>query len=145
MLPLNIGLPKTPRGPHSLVLVLSPTLTNQGSNQDLWALTQCYLNAGPVKTTASWCLSWRWSQSSFTKWQAPPILALVGVSSNGVALWVIPKITGGFRVVAPFTPPFLKYNCQYLIRTIGLEFSFKFEIKKGPGWHIHRIVYIIYT
>ena len=28
-------------------------------------------------------------------------------------LWVIPKITGGFRVIAPFTPPFLKYNFWY--------------------------------
>ena len=148
MLPLNIGLPKTPHGLFldnmRLVLVLSPTLTNQGSNWDLRALTQCYPNTGPVKTTASWCLSWGEAQSSFTRWQAPPIPASVGVSSNGVALWVISKITGGFRVIAPFTPPFIKYNCWYFIRTIGLEFSFKFEIKKEPGWHIHRIIYNIY-
>ena len=62
MLPFNIGLPKTPHGLfldrcHEPCPSVIPN-TDQPRLQDLRALTQCYLNAGPVKTTASWCLSW---------------------------------------------------------------------------------------
>ena len=51
-------------------------------------------------------------------WVCHPMVLLLGYS----------KITGGFRVIAPFTPPLLKYNCWYFIMTIGLEFSLELEI-----------------
>ena len=62
MLPLNIGLPKTPHGLfldrcHEPCPSVIPNTDQPRPNQDLQVLTQCYLNAGPVKTTASWCLS----------------------------------------------------------------------------------------
>ena len=129
MLPFNIGLPKTPHGLfldrcHEPCPSVIPNTDQPRLNQDYWVSTWCYLNTSLIKTTASWCLSWGWSQSSFTRWQTPPIPALVGVSSNGVTFRLFWKITGIFRVIASFTPPFLKYNCQYFIKTIGLEFVF---------------------
>ena len=116
MLPLNIGLPKTPHGlsidrcPEPCPSVIpntdqprlqlrppspNPVSPQHWPSQD-YSVSTCFL----VSVMG-------WSQSSFTRWQAPPIPASVGVSSNGVVFWVIPKITGGL------TPPLLKYNCWY--------------------------------
>ena len=115
--------------------MLSPTLTNQGSNRDLWALTQCYFNAGLVKATVSWCLSWGWSQSSFTRWQAPPNPSFSGCVIQWCCFWVILKITVGFRVIAPFTcnlwhqwlPKFSKHqkflNFHYIFLTLKVPSS----------------------
>ena len=83
MLPLNIGLPKTPHWlsidrclepcpsvipntdqPRLQPRPLSPVpvLSQHWSSQDYQGLTQCYPNTGPIKTTeslpTSWCLSW---------------------------------------------------------------------------------------
>ena len=141
--------------------MLSPTLTNQASNWDLWILTQCYPNTGLVKTTEPWpsvtstlaqsrllspdpllpkhwpnqdywvstCFpvsAMGWSWNSFSRWQAPSIPALVGVSSSA-AFRVIPKITGGFRVLSPFTrlsleqPKEFPFIYNLLFGSIGLN------------------------
>ena len=86
----------------SLVLVLSPTLSAQDSYTDLRVWTQCYPNNGPIQTTVTWSLSAGWSQCSLTRWQSPPIITEVGVSFDWHHTWVMWKITGGFRVIAPF-------------------------------------------
>ena len=106
----------------SLVLVLSPTLSTQDPYTDLRVWTQCYPNNGPIQTTVTWSLSAGWSQSSLTRWQSPPIITEVGMSFDWHHTWVMWKITGGFRVIAPFTPPFLKYNVNTYIKAIGPEF-----------------------
>ena len=75
----------------NFVLVLSSTLTNQGSNRDLQALTQCYLNTGPIKTTASWCLSWGEAETASPdgrhhqfqlRWVCHSVMLLLGYSEN---------------------------------------------------------------
>ena len=118
MLPLNIGLPETPHGlfldrchePCPSVipntdqprlqlrpLSLDPVLPQHWSNQDYCFLVsvmgvkprQLHQMADSTNPSFGGCvIQWYY-------------------------LWVIPKITGGFRVIDPFTPPFLKYNCQY--------------------------------
>ena len=118
MLPLNIGLPKTLHGlsidrchkpcPSVIPNTDQPRLQARPQSPDPvspphWpSQDYCFLVS---------VMGWSWN--SFTRWQAPSIPASVGVSFSGAALWVIPKITGGFRVLAPFTPPLLKYNCWY--------------------------------
>ena len=87
----------------SLVLVLSPTLSTQDPYTDLRVWTQCYPNNGPIQTTVTWSLPAGRSQRSLTRWQSPPIITEVGVSSDWHHTWVMWKITGGFRVIAPFT------------------------------------------
>ena len=99
MLPLNTGLPKTSHG-LSIYRCHKPC-PSVIPNTDQPRLQLRPLSPNPVLP------------QHFTRWQAPPIPTLVGVSSNGVAFWVILKITGGFGVIAPFIPPLLKYNCQY--------------------------------
>ena len=94
--------------------VLPQYLLVQDPDQVCWTLTQCYLNTGLTKTTktTSFLVSvMGWSWYSFTRWQAPSILALVGVSPSGAVLGYS-KNYWGFRVLAPFTPPLLKCNCQ---------------------------------
>ena len=127
MLPLNIGLPKTPNGlsidrclepcpsfipktdqPRFQPRPLSPdpVLPQHWSNQDYQALTQCYLNTGPIKTSESlpafWCLSWGGAETASPdgrhhqfqlQWVCHPVVLFLGYS----------EITGGFRVLAPFT------------------------------------------
>ena len=134
MLPLNIGLPKTP---HVLSIDrclepcpnVIPTLTNQGSNQGLWVLTQCYLNTGPVKTTKPWpSLASTLAQSRLSCLYLLPgvchgvklkqlhqMAGTINSSFGGCVIqwccfWVNLKITGGFRVLAPFT-------CGYIYTT----------------------------
>ena len=127
----------------SLVLVSSPTLSTQDPHTDLWVWTQCYPNNGPIQTTVTWSLSAEWSQSSFTRWQSPPIITEMGVSFNWHHTWVMWKITGGFRVIAPFTPPFLKYNCQYLYQDNWTRIL-KFKFSRVLWWHIHGIIFTIH-
>ena len=95
-------LPRAEADVMSLVLVLSPTLSAQDPYTDLQVWTQCYPNNGPIQTTVTWSLPAGWSQSSLTRWQSPPIITLVGMSSSWHHTWLIWKITGGFRVIAPF-------------------------------------------
>ena len=71
------------------------------TDQDCWASTSFLV-----------CVM-GWSWNSFTRWQAPSILALVGVSPSGTVLGYSENYQG-FRVLAPFTPPLLKCNCQHL-------------------------------
>ena len=112
MLSLNIGLPKTPHGlsidrclkpcPGVIPDTDQPRLQPRPLSPDP-VLPQCWPSQDYWVSTCFLVSVMGWSQSSFTRWQAPPIPPLVGVSSNGVAFWVIPKITGGFGVIAPFT------------------------------------------
>ena len=115
MLPFNIGLPKTPHGfildrchepcpsvipntdqprPNTDLQVSTWCYHNTSPIKTLWVLTQCYPNTGLIKTTAFWSMSWGWNQGSFTRWQSPPILAQVGVSSNGTTLEWYGKLLG---------------------------------------------------
>ena len=98
---------------------------------DYWASSQCYLNTGLTKTagvSTSFLVSvMGWSWYSFTRWQAPSIPALVGVSPSGAVLGYS-KNYWGFRVLAPFTPPLLKCNCQHLYYDNWTKkFSLKFK------------------
>ena len=134
-------LPQAEADVMSLVLVLSPTLSTQDPYTDLWVWTQCYSNNGPIQTTVTWSLPAGWSQSSLTRWQSPPIITYVGVSFNWHHTWVMWKITGGFRVVAPFTPPFLKYNCRYFYQDNWTRIFLKFsKFSSILWWHIHGII-----
>ena len=59
MLPLNIGLPKTPHGLildrcHEPCPSVIPNTDQPRPNRDLWVSTWCYLNTSPIKTTKSW-------------------------------------------------------------------------------------------
>ena len=106
MLPLNIGLPKTPHGlsidrchepcpsviPNTgqLRLQLSPPSPDP-------VLLQCW----PSQDYCFLVSVMGWSQGSFTRWQAPPIPASVRVSSNSVAFGLFQKLLG-FQGYIPF-------------------------------------------
>ena len=136
MLPLNIGLPKTP---HGLFL----DRCHEPCPSVIPNTDQPRPNTGPIKTGISpipSCsrptsrllspdpvLPQHWSNQDYCFLESvmrvkPRQLYQMAVSTNPSLgrhviqwhyLWVILKITGGFRVIAPFTPPFLKYNCWY--------------------------------
>ena len=104
MLPFNIGLPKTPPGLvldrcHEPCPSVIPNTDQPRPNWDYRVWTQCYPNTSPIETT-----------ESGPRWQTPPILAWVSMSSNGTIFGVIPKITGVSRVIAPFTVPFMTFT-----------------------------------
>ena len=135
MLPLNIGLPKTPRG-----LVLDRC--HEPCPSVIPNTDQPRPNTGLIKTGISPIPSCsrptsRPSLDLMLPQHQPNqdycfLVSVMGVKPRQLHqiadstnpslgghviqwyyLWVIPKITGGSRVIAPFTPPFLKYNCQY--------------------------------
>ena len=59
MLPLNIGLPKTPHGLsldrcHEPCPSVIPNTDQPRLNWDLWVSTWCYLNTSPIKTLEPW-------------------------------------------------------------------------------------------
>ena len=99
MLPLNIDLPKTPHGlpidrchepcPSVIPNTDQPRLQPIPPSPDP-VLPQCW----PSQDYCFLVSVMGWSQSSFTRWQAPPIPALVGVSSNGIAFGLFWKLLG---------------------------------------------------
>ena len=103
MLPLNIGLPKTlcrpsvdrcsepcpQHWPQSRLLSPDPVLPQHWPSQDCQVFTLFLVSV----------MGWSWN--SFTRWQAPSIPALVGVSPSGAVLGYSEN-HWGFRVLAPF-------------------------------------------
>ena len=82
MLPLNIGLPKTPPGLildrcHEPCPSVIPNTDQSRLNQDLQVLTQCYPNTSPIKTLES--------QPSVTPTLVQSRLLLSGVCHKGEA------------------------------------------------------------
>ena len=129
MLPLNIGLPKTPHG-LSIDRCLKPcpspdpVLPQHWPNQDHYVLTQCYLNTGPVKTTEPWPLSLYLLPGVCHGVKLKELHQMAGTINSSFGgcviqwccFWVIPKITGGFRVLAPFRIPSTRLpGCQVFI------------------------------
>ena len=97
----------------SLVLVLSPTVSAQDPYTDLPSLD-------PM-------LPQQWANPDYCYLE--PVIGVKPEQLHQMAVSTNPNLGGhviqlashlsdvenywGFRVIAPFTPPFLKYNCQY--------------------------------
>ena len=132
MLPLNIGLPKTPHGlsidrchkpcPSVIPNTDQPRLQLRPLSPEP-VLPQCW----PSQDYCFLVSVMGWSLSSFTRWQTPTNPNFGGCVIQWCCFWVILKITGGFRVIALFTPPLLKYNCRYANWTRGFFWTWNLE------------------
>ena len=115
--------------------VLPQYLLVQDLDQDFWALTQCYLNTGPTKTAGSlppsWCLWWGKAGTASPDGRHHQF-QLWWVCHPVVLFWVIPKIIGGFRVLAPFI-----LISKIVWKTAVASYVWKLEIKCGTWTHRH--------
>ena len=124
MLPLNIGLPKTPHGlildrchePCPSVIPQhwptkaqhwppspDPMLPQHWSNQDSWVWTQCYTQHWSDQDYRFLEYVMRVKPRQLHQMADSTNPSLGGHVIRWYYFWVIPKITGGFRVIAPFT------------------------------------------
>ena len=131
MLPLNIGLPKTPHGlyldrcyepcPSVIPNTDQPRLQLRPLSPDP-VLPQCWSSQG-------YCFLV--SVMRVKPKQLHQIAGTTNPSFSGCViqwccLWVVPKITGGFRVIAPFTG-----ICKFLYLKNG-ELTSNFVVQYRP-------------
>ena len=127
MLPLNIGLPKTPRGlfldrchepcPSVIPNTDQPRLQPRPPSPDP-VLPQRW----PSQDYCFLVSVMGWSLSSFTRWQTPPIPASVGVSSNGVVFGLFRKllgVSGLLPLSLPSNNVFDKYRMNLNVQLYG--------------------------
>ena len=140
----------------SLVLVLSPTLTNQGSTET--SESRPDVTSTPAQSRLSSpdpVLPQHWSDQDYCF-----LVSVIGVKPRQLHqmadstnpslggrviqwyyLWVIPKITGGFRVIAPFTLN-KKGICFVQIYGNGVHISYS-GAPKFPHQYLYHTIHCI--
>ena len=140
MLPLNIGLLKTPHGlyldrcyepcPSVIPNTDQPRLQPRPPSPDP-VLPQCW----PSQDYCSLVSVMGVKPKQLHQMAGTTNPSFGGCVIQRCCLWVILKITGGFQGYSPLSllPSLSTIVSIFISRTIELEFSFEFKIKKGLG------------